>query len=79
MKKDAIRNAKTFGELLDLKYGKIGEKKREAFEEKAQRFVNSEMLKVVKELSGAWEDSRSSDEIIKGIRDSRVNKQEPEL
>ncbi|SHI93171.1 hypothetical protein SAMN05444280_10847 [Tangfeifania diversioriginum] len=25
-------------------------------------------------LYGAWEDSRSSDEIIKGIRDSRVEK-----
>jgi HTH-type transcriptional regulator/antitoxin HipB len=46
MKKEEIRNAKTVDELLDLKYGKIGEKKRDAFEEKAQYFVISEMLKV---------------------------------
>ena len=45
MKKEEIRNPKTFDELLDLKYGKIGEKKRDAFEEKAQYFVISEMLK----------------------------------
>lgn len=45
MKKEEIRNAKTFDELLDLKYGKIGQKERDAFEEKAQYFVISEMLK----------------------------------
>lgn len=28
----------------------------------------------LKNLSGAWEDSRDSDEIIREIRDSRVNK-----
>ena len=40
-----IREAKSFDELLDIKYGKIGEKKRDQFEEKAQYFVISEMLK----------------------------------
>jgi|SRR5665213_4260910 len=45
MKKDAIKKAKTFDELLDIKYGKIGTKKRDAFEERAQYFVISEMLK----------------------------------
>lgn len=46
MKKDkAIRNAKNFDELLDIQYGKIGEKKRDAFEERAQYFVISETLK----------------------------------
>ena len=45
MKKEEIRNAKTFDELLDFKYGKIGEKERNAFEERAQYFVISEMLK----------------------------------
>ncbi|WP_114783479.1 helix-turn-helix domain-containing protein [Botryobacter ruber] len=45
MKKEEIRNAKSFDELLDIKYGKIGEKERDAFEEKAQYFVISEMLK----------------------------------
>ena len=45
MEKEEIRRAKTFDELLDIKYGKIGEKERDTFEEKAQYFVISEMLK----------------------------------
>lgn len=45
MKTEEIRNAKNFDELLNIKYGKIGTKKRDEFEEKAQYFVISEMLK----------------------------------
>lgn len=45
MDTENIRNAKNFDELLDAKYGKIGSEKREDFEEKAQYFVISEMLK----------------------------------
>jgi HTH-type transcriptional regulator / antitoxin HipB len=46
IKKDkAIRSAKNFDELLDIQYGKIGNKKRDAFEERAQYFVISETLK----------------------------------
>ena len=45
MNNENIRNAKNFDELLDIKYGKIGAEKRDAFEEKAQYFVISEMLK----------------------------------
>jgi DNA-binding XRE family transcriptional regulator len=48
MNKKDIRNAKNFEELLDLKYGKIGSEKRDNFEEKAQYFVISEMLKVAR-------------------------------
>ncbi len=44
-KAEAIRNTKTFDELLDIQYGKIGSKKRNEFEEKAQYFVISEVLK----------------------------------
>jgi len=44
-KNEAIRNAKNFDELLDIRYGKIGTKKRDEFEEKAQYFVISETLK----------------------------------
>lgn len=44
-KEQAIRNARTFDELLDIEYGKIGTKKRDEFELKAQYFVISEMLK----------------------------------
>lgn len=45
MKKNEIRKAKSFDELLDIKYGKVGTKKRDCFEERAQYFVISEMLK----------------------------------
>lgn len=45
MNNENIRNAKNFDELLDIKYGKIGAEKRDEFEEKAQYFVISEMLK----------------------------------
>ncbi|HUH73930.1 MAG TPA: helix-turn-helix transcriptional regulator [Chitinophagales bacterium] len=42
---DNIKNAKSFDELLDIKYGKVGCENRDDFEEKAQYFVISEMLK----------------------------------
>ena len=45
MKEEAIRNAKTFDELLDIKYGKIGSSTRDEYETKANYFVISEMLK----------------------------------
>lgn len=45
MKKENIKNAKNFDELLDIKYGKIGDEKRDKFEEKAHYFVISEILK----------------------------------
>jgi DNA-binding XRE family transcriptional regulator len=45
MKKEQIKTAKNFDELLDIKYGKTGTKARDKFEEKAQYFVISEMLK----------------------------------
>ena len=44
-KEKNIRDAKNFDELLDIKYGKVGTEKRDNFEEKAQYFVISEMLK----------------------------------
>lgn len=45
MKKELIRNAKTFDELLDAKYGKLGTSVRDEYEAKANNFVISEMLK----------------------------------
>ena len=45
MKNEEIRNAKNFDELLDIKYGKIGTERRDEFEERAQYYVISEMLK----------------------------------
>ena len=41
----AFRKAKSFDELLNIQYGKIGTKKRDDFETKAQYFVISETLK----------------------------------
>lgn len=45
MKNEEIKNAKSFDELLDLKYGKLGTPERDAHEIKANYFVISEMLK----------------------------------
>ena len=45
MKKTSIKSATTFDELLEIKYGKVGSNKRDQFEEKAQYFVISELLK----------------------------------
>jgi HTH-type transcriptional regulator / antitoxin HipB len=44
-KKEAIKNAKSFDELLDIKYGKIGTPKRNKYEEKADFYVICQMLK----------------------------------
>ncbi|MCX6279955.1 MAG: helix-turn-helix transcriptional regulator [Bacteroidetes bacterium] len=45
MEEQAIRNAKTFDELLDIKYGKVGTSLRDAYDAKANFFIISEMLK----------------------------------
>jgi HTH-type transcriptional regulator/antitoxin HipB len=44
-KNEAIRNAKDFDEVLDIQYGKIGTEIRDKFEENAQYFIISELLK----------------------------------
>ena len=44
-KNETIRNAKNLDEIVDIQYGKIGEKKRDEFEQKAQYYVISETLK----------------------------------
>lgn len=44
-KKEAIKNAKSFDELLDIKYGKIGTLKRDKYEERAGFYVICQMLK----------------------------------
>lgn len=48
MNKRELKKAKDFDELLEIKYGKIGSEKRDAFEEKAQYFVISEILKAAR-------------------------------
>ena len=40
-----MKNAKTFDELLDIKYGKLGIPKRDEFEVNAKAFVVGEIIK----------------------------------
>ncbi len=40
-----MESARDFDELLNIKYGKTGSESRNAFEEKANYFIISEMLK----------------------------------
>lgn len=56
MKKDKIIGAKSFDELLNIKYGKTGTPKRDKFEEKAQYFVISEMLKAARKEAHMTQD-----------------------
>lgn len=44
-KHEQVKNTRSFDELLDVKYGKSGTKARDKFEEKAQYFIISEMLR----------------------------------
>lgn len=40
-----IKDAKTFDELLDIKYGKLGTPKRDEFEANAKAFIVGEMIR----------------------------------
>ena len=62
MKKISIKDARSFDELLDIKYGKIGASKRDKFEEKAQYFIISEMLK-----AGRKEAHMTQDELAEKV------------
>ena len=44
-KNEQMRNTRSFDELMDIKYGKAGTKARDKFEENAQYFIISEMLR----------------------------------
>ena len=44
-KKESLRSVKSFDDLLDKKYGKVGTPTRDAYEEKASYFVISQMLR----------------------------------
>jgi len=44
-KKLELTKARSFNELLDVKYGPVGSKKRNLFEESAQKFFVSELLR----------------------------------
>lgn len=44
-KKEQIKKARSFDELVEAKYGKTGATARERFDKKAKYFIISEMLK----------------------------------
>ena len=46
-----LKDAKTFDELLDIKYGKIGAKKRDEFELESKAFMIGEMLKEARKIA----------------------------
>lgn len=45
MTTEKVKTAKTFDELLNAKYGEIGTKKRDDFEERSHSFIISELIK----------------------------------
>jgi ribosome-binding protein aMBF1 (putative translation factor) len=51
-----ISEAKTFDELLDIKYGKTGTPAREEFEEKAVAFMVGEMIKEARKKAKLTQD-----------------------
>ncbi len=56
MKKKNTKNVTNFEELIENKYGKIGSTKRDEFEEKAQYFVISVMLKEARKEANMTQD-----------------------
>ena len=56
---EKIRSAKNFDELLDIKYGKTGAKRRDDFEEQAQYYVISEILKEARQEGKLTAEKRS--------------------
>lgn len=51
-KKQAIMEAKTFGDLLNAEYGKVGTPARDQYEDDAQAFCLAECLKAERKRAG---------------------------
>ncbi|MGF7139521.1 helix-turn-helix domain-containing protein [Roseimarinus sediminis] len=51
-----IKDATSFDELLDIKYGKLGSKNRDEFESKAKAFVIGEMIKEARKSAHLTQD-----------------------
>ncbi|MCK5058726.1 MAG: helix-turn-helix transcriptional regulator [Candidatus Aminicenantes bacterium] len=47
-----LKDAQTFEELLDIKYGRTGTKERDEFELKSKSFIIGEMLKETRKQAG---------------------------
>lgn len=63
-----IKDAKTFDELLDIKYGKLGTEKRDEFEVKAKSFVVGEMIFSCPHFSKYWGRAWQDANIYDGIK-----------
>lgn len=50
--KKSLKNVRTFDELLDEKYGKVGTKKRNSFERGSDVFMLSVMLRETRREAG---------------------------
>ncbi|MEX0608275.1 MAG: helix-turn-helix transcriptional regulator [Balneolaceae bacterium] len=66
-----FKNIKTFDQLIELEHGKIGSKSRNKYEENAQMFIVSEMLK-----SARKEAKMTQEELAKraGTKKSYISK-----
>lgn len=51
-----IKDAKTFDELLDIKYGKLGTPKRDEFEAKSKAFIVGEMIREARKKAQLTQD-----------------------
>ncbi|MCK9399575.1 MAG: helix-turn-helix domain-containing protein [Bacteroidales bacterium] len=51
-----IKEATTFDELLDIKYGKLGSPARDEFEQNSRAFIIGEMIKEARKLAHLTQD-----------------------
>jgi len=71
-KNEAILNAKNFDELLDIRYGKAGTELRDQFEEKAQYFIISELLKEARREANMTQEELANKIVTKKSCISRI-------
>ena len=57
-----IKDAKTFDELLDIKYGKLGTPNRDEFESRAKAFIVGEMIKDARKEAASSHDEQTCQE-----------------
>lgn len=48
MKNEELKKAATFDELLNIKYGQVGTRKRDRFEKNAHAFIVSELVRTAR-------------------------------
>ena len=63
-----IKDAKTFDELLNIKYGKLGTPNRDEFESRAKAFVVGEMIKDARKKAHLTQDELAEKTGTKKIR-----------